>query len=101
MPVELLRRGLEVFGPIFAQGLRADRIRYPKSARFPKKPTQVLDKPAEEQKVLASCGQPSLGVHVRVVNKDRRDVAQGDVGEIIAQSDIDHDGILEKAERNR
>jgi long-chain acyl-CoA synthetase len=35
---------------------------------------------------LTSCGQPSLGVHVRVVDTNNRDVGPGEVGEIIAQS---------------
>jgi acyl-CoA synthetase (AMP-forming)/AMP-acid ligase II len=41
----------------------------------------------EEQKVLTSCGQPSLGVQVRVVDKNNNDVESGKVGEIIARSD--------------
>lgn len=86
MPVELLRRGLEVFGPIFAQGYGQTESG-PQICTLPKEAHQVLDKPAEEQKVLASCGQPSLGVHVRVVDKENRDVGPGVVGEIIAQSD--------------
>lgn len=85
MPVELLRRGLEVFGPIFAQGYGQTESG-PQICTLPKEAHQVLDKPAEEQKVLASCGQPSLGVHVRVVDKANRDVGPGVVGEIIAQS---------------
>ena len=85
MPVELLRRGLEVFGPIFAQGYGQTESG-PQICTLPKEAHQVMDKPAEEQKVLASCGQPSLGVHVRVVDKDNRDVGPGAVGEIIAQS---------------
>jgi acyl-CoA synthetase (AMP-forming)/AMP-acid ligase II len=85
MPVELLRRGLEVFGPIFAQGYGQTESG-PQICTLPKEAHQVLDKPAEEQKVLASCGQPSLGVHVRVVDKENRDVGPGVVGEIIAQS---------------
>jgi long-chain acyl-CoA synthetase len=85
MPVELLRRGLEVFGPIFAQGYGQTESG-PQICTLAKEAHQVLDKPAEEQKVLASCGQPSLGVHVRVVDKERRDVGPGVVGEIIAQS---------------
>jgi long-chain acyl-CoA synthetase len=85
MPVELLRRGLEVFGPIFAQGYGQTESG-PQICTLPKEAHQVLDKPAEEQKVLASCGQPSLGVHVRVVDKDNRDVGPGTVGEILAQS---------------
>ena len=86
MPVELLRRGLEVFGPIFAQGYGQTESG-PQIATLPKEAHQVLDKPAEEQKVLTSCGQPSLGVHVRLVDKDNHDVGPGAVGEIIAQSD--------------
>ena len=85
MPVELLRRGLEVLGPIFAQGYGQTESG-PQICTLPKEAHQVLDKPAEEQKVLASCGQPSLGVHVRVVDKDNRDVGPGTVGEILAQS---------------
>ena len=36
---------------------------------------------------MSSCGQPSLGVHVRVVDEQNHDVPPGTVGEIIAQSD--------------
>jgi long-chain acyl-CoA synthetase len=86
MPVELLRRGLELFGPIFAQGYGQTESG-PQIATLPKEAHQVLDKPSEEQKVLASCGQPSLGVHVRVVDENNKDVPPGTVGEIVAQSD--------------
>ena len=86
MPVELLRRGLEVFGPIFAQGYGQTESG-PQIATLPREAHRVLDKPAEEQRVLSSCGQPSLGVHVRVVDMEKRDVGPGEVGEIIAQSD--------------
>jgi acyl-CoA synthetase (AMP-forming)/AMP-acid ligase II len=86
MPVELLRRGLAVFGPIFSQGYGQSESG-PQICSLPRKAHEVLDKPAEEQKVLSSCGQPSLGVHVRVVDENGTDVAPGAVGEIIAQSD--------------
>ena len=86
MPIELLRRGLSVFGPIFSQGYGQSESG-PQVCSLPRKAHQVLDKPAEEQKVLSSCGQPSLGVHVRVVDETNTDVAPGIVGEIIAQSD--------------
>ena len=86
MPVELLRRGLEVFGPIFSQGYGQTESG-PQISSLPRKAHQVLDRPLEEQKVLSSCGQPSLGVHVRVVDKNNNDVEPGTVGEIIAQSD--------------
>jgi long-chain acyl-CoA synthetase len=86
MPVELLRRGLAVFGPIFSQGYGQSESG-PQICSLPRKAHQVLNRPAEEQKVLSSCGQPSLGVHVRVVDEANKDVAPGAVGEIIAQSD--------------
>jgi len=86
MPVELLRRGLEVFGPIFSQGYGQTESG-PQITCLPRKNHQVLDRPVEEQKVLTSCGQPSLGVHVRVVDEQNNDVEPGTVGEIIAQSE--------------
>ncbi|HUT71049.1 MAG TPA: long-chain-fatty-acid--CoA ligase [Desulfatiglandales bacterium] len=86
MPVELLRKGLEIFGPIFSQGYGQTESG-PQITSLPRKAHQVLDRPLEEQKVLRSCGQPSLGVHVRIVDENKTDVEPGVVGEIIAQSD--------------
>jgi acyl-CoA synthetase (AMP-forming)/AMP-acid ligase II len=86
MPVELLRRGLAVFGPIFSQGYGQTESG-PQICSLPRQAHQVLNRPADEQKILSSCGQPSLGVHVRVVDENNKDVAPGAVGEIIAQSD--------------
>jgi acyl-CoA synthetase (AMP-forming)/AMP-acid ligase II len=86
MPLELLRKGLEIFGPIFSQGYGQTESG-PQICALPRKNHQVLDGSAEAQKVLRSCGQPSLGVHVRVVDEENRDVPPGTIGEIIAQSD--------------
>jgi acyl-CoA synthetase (AMP-forming)/AMP-acid ligase II len=86
MPVELLRQGLEIFGPIFSQGYGQTESG-PQIASLPRKAHQVLDRSMEEQKVLSSCGQPSLGVHVKIVDEKNNDVEPGIVGEIIAQSD--------------
>jgi long-chain acyl-CoA synthetase len=86
MPVELLRKGLELFGPIFSQGYGQTESG-PQITSLPRKAHQVLDRPSEEQKVLSSCGQPSLGVHVRIVDENQDDLGPGMVGEIIAQSD--------------
>ncbi|UCG63349.1 MAG: long-chain fatty acid--CoA ligase [Deltaproteobacteria bacterium] len=86
MPVELLKQGLEIFGPIFSQGYGQTESG-PQITSLPRKAHQVLDRPLEEQKVLSSCGQPSLGVHVRVVDEKNNDVEPGTVGEIIARSD--------------
>lgn len=86
MPVALLRRGLETFGPIFAQGYGQTESG-PQICSLPREAHQVLDRPVVEQEVLGSCGQPSIGVHVRIVDKKNNDVAPRTVGEIILQSD--------------
>jgi len=84
MPVELLKKGLETWGPIFIQGYGQTESG-PNIAALPKEDHKVLDKPAEEQEVLASCGRPNIGVHVRIVDDKGNDVEPGEVGEIIAQ----------------
>ncbi|MFH1243943.1 MAG: AMP-binding protein [Pseudomonadota bacterium] len=86
MPVELLRKGLEIFGPVFAQGYGQTESG-PQVSFLPRKAHEVLDKPLEEQRVLSSCGQPSIGVHVRIVDENNSDVEAGIPGEIIVQSD--------------
>jgi long-chain acyl-CoA synthetase len=85
MPTELLRRGMERFGPIFMQGYGQSESG-PEITFFPKKSHQVLGKAQEEQKVLASCGQPCVGVHVRIVDENRNDVKSYEVGEVVVQS---------------
>jgi acyl-CoA synthetase (AMP-forming)/AMP-acid ligase II len=86
MPVELLRKGLEIFGPVFAQGYGQTESG-PQVSFLSREAHQVLDKPLEEQRVLRSCGQPSIGVHVRIIDEDNNDVEPGIPGEIIVQSD--------------
>jgi long-chain acyl-CoA synthetase len=86
MPAELLRKGLKIFGPVFAQGYGQTESG-PQISFLPPKAHQVLDRSMEEQKVLTSCGQPSFGVHVRIVDEDNNDVEPGVPGEIIARSD--------------
>jgi long-chain acyl-CoA synthetase len=85
MPAELLRRGIEKFGPIFMQGYGQSESG-PEITFMSRRSHQVLDKPLEEQRVLTSCGQPSLGVHVRIIDENNNDAEPHTVGEIILQS---------------
>lgn len=85
MPLELLRKGIAAFGEIFAQGYGQSESG-PDIAILTKEAHRVLDKPPEDQKVLASCGQPSIGVHVRILDENNKDVETGVVGEIAVQS---------------
>lgn len=85
MPTELLKKGIAVFGDIFAQGYGQSESG-PDIAILSRESHQVVDKSPEEQKVLASCGQPCAGVHARIVDEEDHDVEPGEVGEIVVQS---------------
>jgi len=82
MPVEVLKRGLALFGPIFMQGYGQTESG-PHSTVLTKNAHRVIDNPPEQQKVLASCGQPCMGVHIRIIDETGNDVEAGEIGEII------------------
>jgi long-chain acyl-CoA synthetase len=85
MPVELLRKGIATFGEVFAQGYGQSESG-PDIAILTREAHRVLDKPPEQQKVLSSCGQPCIGVHVRILDENNNDLEMGQVGEISVQS---------------
>jgi long-chain acyl-CoA synthetase len=85
MPVEILRRGMEKWGPIFIQFYGATEDG-PNVTMLSKRQHNILDRPPEEQKTLGSAGFPHIGVQVRVVDKDENDVEPGEVGELIVRS---------------
>jgi long-chain acyl-CoA synthetase len=85
MPQEVLKRGMEVFGPIFAQGYGQSESG-PAICHLSKDDHNVLDKPPAEQKKLASTGRPDIGVQVRILDNDGKDLGPGEVGEIVVRS---------------
>jgi acyl-CoA synthetase (AMP-forming)/AMP-acid ligase II len=85
MPVEVLKKGMDLFGPIFIQAYGQSESG-PLTTVLSQTAHNVLDKPQEAQKVLASCGQPVPGVHVRIVDVEDEDVKLGEVGEILIRS---------------
>jgi long-chain acyl-CoA synthetase len=85
MPLELLRKGIDRFGPIFAQGYGQTESG-PDISILSRESHNVVDKSPAEQKVLTSCGQPCLWVHARIVDESGNDVEPGIVGDIIVQS---------------
>jgi acyl-CoA synthetase (AMP-forming)/AMP-acid ligase II len=84
MPVEVLRRALAVFGPIFVQVYGLTEAPNPDLvlAREDHRTTT-----AHEELRLASAGRPALFVEVRVVNQDGHEVAPGELGEILIRGD--------------
>lgn len=85
MPLEVIKKAMKVFGPIFSQGYGQTESG-PMISHLSKEDHNVLDKTEEEQKKLMSTGQPDIGVHVRIVDEEGNDVKPGEVGEIIVQS---------------
>jgi acyl-CoA synthetase (AMP-forming)/AMP-acid ligase II len=85
MPLEILRRGMEKWGPIFIQFYGATEDG-PNVTMLSKRQHNLLDRPPEEQKTLGSAGFTHIGVQVRIVDKDDRDVEPGEVGELIVRS---------------
>jgi long-chain acyl-CoA synthetase len=85
MPTEVLKRGLSVFGPIFMQGYGQTESG-PDVTVLSRANHRYSGESTEAQSVLASCGQPCIRVHVRIVDDDGRDVEAGTIGEIIVES---------------
>jgi long-chain acyl-CoA synthetase len=85
MPTEVLKRGLSVFGPIFMQGYGQTESG-PDITVLGREDHQYSEESTEALSVLASCGRPCIGVHVRIVDDDGRDVETGEIGEIVVQS---------------
>jgi len=85
MPQEVLKKGMKVFGPIFAQGYGQSESG-PAISHMTKDDHNVLDRPRKEQKKLASAGRPDIGVQVRIVDDKDKDVKPGELGEIVVRS---------------
>ena len=85
MPLEVLKKGMKVFGPIFAQGYGQSESG-PAISHLSKEDHNVLDRPEKEQKKLTSAGRPDIGVQVRIVDEKGKDVELGEVGEITVRS---------------
>jgi long-chain acyl-CoA synthetase len=82
-------RAIELFGPrlyqLFGQGESPMTITgLPQSCHAKPKPEQDRARYLER---LASCGFARTGVEVRVVDDEERDLAPGEIGEIVTRSD--------------
>lgn len=83
MPLELLKKGLQKWGPLFVQAYGMTEAAPLLTMLDPQDCS--IDGTPEQVRRLASCGKESLGVEVRVVSTDGRDVQPGEIGEIIAR----------------
>ena len=100
MPTEVLKHGLSLFGPIFMQGYGQTESG-PDITVLGRENHHYPEESTEAQSVLASCGRPCIGVHVRIVDDDGRDVETGEIGEIIVQSKRTMTGYYHRPEETR
>lgn len=84
MPVDSLKRAIKTLGNVFFQVYGLIELT-PLSMVIPEE--QVIEGPPEKVKRLAACGQEPPNVERRVVNDEGRDVAPGEVGEVIGRGD--------------
>ncbi len=85
MPVEVLKQGLSAFGPVFIQGYGLTESG-PHATVFKQTHHREAMEESGDKNVLASCGQPCIGAHVRIVNEAGQDVEAGKIGEILIKS---------------
>jgi acyl-CoA synthetase (AMP-forming)/AMP-acid ligase II len=85
MPVELLKKALEIFPCGFAQ-LYGQTESGPFTTVL-KPEDHILDGTEKSVARLASSGKPALNYEIRIVDENDNDVTAGEVGEIIGRSE--------------
>jgi acyl-CoA synthetase (AMP-forming)/AMP-acid ligase II len=83
MPVEVLRRAIEIFKCDFVQGYGQTESSAVLCILRPE--DHVLEGTPEQLKRLGSAGTEVFGSEVRVVNEDGNDVKPGEIGEVIGR----------------
>ena len=90
MPVDLLKRALKVFGPVFMQGYGLTETGPLVTILHCEE--HVLEGDERNVRRLASCGRAALNVEVRVVNELGKDVVPGEIGVIQSRSEFNMKG---------
>ncbi|MFH0801984.1 MAG: AMP-binding protein [bacterium] len=96
MPVERLKQAIEIFGPIFIQGY--GQTEAPVTICALKQEDYAVEGDLGKVKHLSSVGRPYTMVQVKVVNQEGREVAPGDLGEVIVTGDHIMMGYLNRPE---
>ncbi len=83
MSVERLKEAISILGPVFVQGYGLSEGNPP--VTHLDREDHVVDGSPEKVRRLASCGRPSIGVEVKVVDENDVEVKPGEVGQIICR----------------
>lgn len=78
--VQTLRRAVDLYGPIFAQGYGSTEAMWWLTFFHPDEHAQALESGNIER--LSSCGRPGLGIELRIVDDAGRECAPGEIGEV-------------------
>ncbi len=85
MPIDKLKKAIDIFGPIFVQNYGLTEV--PTTiCCLSKDDHNILEHPERAER-LASVGHPYTHVEVKIVDDSGREVAQGELGEIIVRSE--------------
>jgi acyl-CoA synthetase (AMP-forming)/AMP-acid ligase II len=84
MSVERLKEGIQIFGQVFRQNYGMTEIPQPITFLGPEE--HVGEGTELQNKRLSSAGRPALGVEVKIVDEQDREVPKGQVGEILLRS---------------
>lgn len=97
MPVEVLREGICRFGSVFAQGFGMTEL----AGNVLQLDSEAHERAAKgEEHLLAAAGRPMVLAMVRCVDEQGRDVAPGEVGEILVKGDQVTTGYLDNPAAN-
>jgi acyl-CoA synthetase (AMP-forming)/AMP-acid ligase II len=100
MPMEIMKRAMEFFGHnVFIQFFGATETG-PQITHLSRK-DHILQGTERQLKKLRSVGVESQMVHARIVDDEDRDIAVGEIGEIIVKSDAVTKGYWKKPEETQ
>ncbi|RJR46401.1 MAG: long-chain-fatty-acid--CoA ligase [Desulfobacteraceae bacterium] len=85
MPLEILKRGMAAFGPVFGQGYGQSESG-PGISHLSREDHKRLNGSESDRRRLSSAGRPDMGVQVRILNGEGEDCEAEEVGEIVVRS---------------
>ncbi|MCD2172240.1 class I adenylate-forming enzyme family protein [Rhizobium sp. C4] len=83
MPVPVLKRGLAVFGPVFANGYGSTETNC--SCHYPHQ--HKIDGTEDDIRRLGSVGQPATDADIRILDEKGHECPVGVAGEVVVRSD--------------
>lgn len=85
MAVDRLRQAIDVFGRVFRQNYGMTEIPQPITFLGPEE--HVAHGDEQVLRRLQSAGRPAMGVEIRIVDEEDRELGPGEVGEIVLRAD--------------